>query len=194
MKRLLLALAAALIAVPAVLCAPAHATSGPQFTLKWSSTFPLSTPVGSFSGCSGTTYQCSGIKNATLHENWGAYPSGWPDTCAGKNADVCAPGSEGADYEPQDTVSIANHMMIIKETPGAMAAVVPLQALNMTYGEFTEKFRVTEAPAHVKNHPPQRDPAQPLPPRWFPGLSLLEERGCGAGVEIYVQDAESVDD
>jgi hypothetical protein len=153
MKKTLLALAAALIAVPAIVgsTAAANATSGPTFKIKFQTDFPINVPVGSFSNCSGTTFQCSGIANATVRANWGAYPSGWPDTCAGKNADVCAPGSIGADYEPQSTVWISNHDMYIKETPSAMAAVVPLQALNMTYGEFTERFRVISAPKGYKS-------------------------------------------
>jgi hypothetical protein len=160
MRRLLAYAVAvtAVLTVAACAAVPVTRTSGPSFTLKWSTDFGSSVPVGAFSGCSATTFQCSGLAkvSAPVYRNFGAYPSGWPDTCAGKNADVCAPGAEGGYYEPQSTVWISGGDMYIKETTdadgvGSMAAIVPLQALNMTYGEFTETFRVTEATPGYKS-------------------------------------------
>jgi Glycosyl hydrolases family 16 len=165
MKKKLLALAAALIAVStmgslAVTGATsAHAASGPSFSLKWSTDFGSPVPVGSFSDCSSSTFQCQGLKSvsAPVYRNLGAYPTGWPDTCANPDdSGICPNGAEGGYYEPQADVSISDHMMIIKESTNgsgvsSMAAMVPLQALNQTYGEFTETFRVTKETTGYKS-------------------------------------------
>lgn len=123
-----------------------------KFKLLERETFNEATePAGTFSGCSGSTFVCSGAANTPYRNTLGAYPVGWTDT-AGHNGDGNA-GPVPGDYRPDKAASVINsgtdgqlkvHMSYSAATGrNTVAAMVPLACRNLRYGKFTERTRVT---------------------------------------------------
>jgi hypothetical protein len=125
----------------------ASASTSP-WTVSWSTAFQQNASKGQFTGCDSTTFVCSGLP-ANVKWQWGAYPAGWPDTATQRGI------TPGGLYEPQDTVWISNGVMTINEYNSGgtnhVAALVPLKAMNSTYGKYIETLRVTNAPTGFKS-------------------------------------------
>jgi hypothetical protein len=110
-------------------------------------------PVGAFSSCSDSTFQCAGLKSkyGRYYTTLGAYPDGWPDT-ATSGADGNGGRTFGGYYRPQLTISVRKsgtdgqlRVHMYRSTSGGsnkVAAVVPLRCANLRYGKFTERFIV----------------------------------------------------
>ncbi|MFE6488249.1 glycosyl hydrolase family 16, partial [Streptomyces sp. NPDC057757] len=116
-------------------------------------------PVGSFSDCdhhvdtSGA--YCGGLRGTYL-DNWWAYPTGWPDTAESRGREVVGV------YHPEDTVSVGpapngDGRMFIRMWrpadggPVHSAAVVPRAVMDMTYGKYSARIRVTKAAPGYKS-------------------------------------------
>src|ERR1044072_6534077 len=110
-------------------------------------------PAGAFSGCAqGRGLPCAGLKTKypSYYSSLGAYPTGWPDAAAsgadGNNGPV--PGY----YHPEKPVSVIkteasdgtlNVYITSTGEQNSVAAVVPRQCMNLRYGKFTERTRIT---------------------------------------------------
>ncbi|MEU6032500.1 glycoside hydrolase family 16 protein [Streptomyces tauricus] len=116
-------------------------------------------PLGSFSDCdhhvdtSGA--YCGGLRG-TFRDNWWAYPTGWPDTAESRGREVVGV------YHPEDTVSVgaapnSDGRMFIRiwrpadGGPVHSAAVVPRAVMNMAYGKYSARIKVTEAAPGYKS-------------------------------------------
>lgn len=121
------------------------------FALKYRETFNAQqVPVGTFSGCGGDgDFYCAGTAG-TRYTQLGAYPTGWPDTAASG-----ADGNSGpvpGYYHPERTASVIEsstgdgqlkvHMYYSSGT-NKVAAMVPRKCMNLRYGKFTERTRIT---------------------------------------------------
>lgn len=121
-------------------------------------------PLGGFSTCAGDgDFKCAGLKTnyPSYYTTLGAYPSGWDDTATSGN-DGNGGRKIGGEYRPQDTMSV------IKDSAGDgqlkvhmwhegnggttastaaglnhVAAPVPLGCMNLRYGKFTERTKVS---------------------------------------------------
>lgn len=142
------------------------------FTLLDRETFnAVQVPVGGFSSCAGDgDFKCAGLKTKypSYYTTMGAYPSGWPDT-AGSSADGNS-GPVPGTYRPEKAVSV-----IMAGTDGQMrvhmsyasgantvAAVVPLKCMNLRYGKFTERIKISNTSdrfkmAHLRYSPNEVD-------------------------------------
>lgn len=106
-------------------------------------------PVGKFSNCAGDfDYQCQGLSAyPRYYDKLGAYPSGWPDTATQRGY------TQGGYYRPESTVSVytdstGDGLMKVHMYRGAsgankVAAVVPRPCINLRYGKFTERFKIS---------------------------------------------------
>lgn len=109
-------------------------------------------PLGSFSDCdhhvdtSGA--YCGGL-SGKFRDNWWAYPTGWRDTANSRGRDVVGV------YHPEDTVSVGpaadgDGRMFIRMWrpadggPVHSAAVVPRAVMQMTYGKYSARIKVTK--------------------------------------------------
>ena len=128
---------------------PPPVSSGP-WKLVWSTDFPVSAPLGSFGGGgNGSSVNAPDLPSA-LQSQWGAYPSGWPDTATQRDYPV------GGYYDPARTAWISGGQLHIRMYRGASgpvhsAALVPLAAQDRTYGKYVETFRVSQAAAGYKS-------------------------------------------
>jgi len=124
-------------------------TGGP-FKLVWSTDFATSAPLGSFGGGgNGSSVNAADLPSG-LQSQWGAYPSGWPDTATQRGLPV------GGYYDPASTVWISGGQMHIRMWRGVSgsvhsAALVPLAAQDRTYGKYVETFRVSKVATGYKS-------------------------------------------
>lgn len=132
------------------------------FTQTYAEDFgALQAPVGAFSGCSPSTFACSGLKAkyGRYYRTLGAYPSGWDDT-AGSGADGNSGPVPGV-YRPERTVSVYktpenDGQMRVRMTSNgsvnSVAALVPLKC-TFRYGKFSERLIVrTRTPGYKMAH------------------------------------------
>lgn len=111
-------------------------------------------PLGSFSDCDHhadtSAAYCGGLKG-TYRDNWWAYPTGWQDTANDRDRSVVGT------YHPEDTVSVGpgehgDGMMHIRmwrpEDGGPVhaAALVPRAVMQMAYGKYSARIKVTKPP------------------------------------------------
>ncbi|MGW3665044.1 glycoside hydrolase family 16 protein [Streptomyces sp. NPDC005141] len=116
-------------------------------------------PLGSFSDCdhrvdtSGA--HCGGL-SGEYRDNWWAYPAGWEDTANDRGRDVVG------EYHPEDTVSVGpgengDGVMRIRmwrpEDGGPVhaAAVVPRAVMQMAYGKYSARIKVTKVAPGYKS-------------------------------------------
>lgn len=109
--------------------------------------------VGTFSQCGGDgDFRCAGASKTPYAATLGAYPDGWTDT-AGHNGDGNS-GPVPGDYRPSKAASVIKsstgdgqlkvHMSYSSTTGrNTVAAMVPLKCMNLRYGKFTERTRIT---------------------------------------------------
>jgi hypothetical protein len=134
---------------PSPVTVPSPTANGP-WKLVWSTDFPDNAPLGSFGGGgNGASVNAPDLPSA-LRSQWGAYPSGWPDTATQRAYPV------GGDYDPASTVWVSGGQMHVKMWRGASgpvhsAALVPLAASGRTYGKYIETFRVSKIAAGYKS-------------------------------------------
>jgi hypothetical protein len=143
-----------------------------SFTLLDRETFnAVQVPVGGFSNCAGDgNFKCAGLKTKypSYYNTLGAYPDGWPDT-AGSGADGNS-GPVPGTYQPSKAASV-----ILVGTDGQMrvhmsyasghnsvAAMVPLPCMNLRYGKFTERVKISNTSdrfkmAHLRYSPNEVD-------------------------------------
>jgi hypothetical protein len=108
-------------------------------------------PLGSFDDCAHevdtSAAYCGGLTGA-YRDNWWAYPTGWPDTAGERGREVVGV------YHPEDTVSVGpaengDGRMFIRmwrPTDGGpvhAAAVVPRAVMQMRYGKYSARIKVT---------------------------------------------------
>jgi hypothetical protein len=112
-------------------------------------------PVGAFSSCGGDgDFKCAGLKTKYPHyySTLGAYPTGWTDT-AGHHGDGNS-GPVPGDYRPDATQSVIKtvtndgQMRVHMYRPSGSGrnrvdAPVPVRCMNLRYGKFSERFRVS---------------------------------------------------
>ena len=128
---------------------PSPARGGPWKPV-WSSDFTVSARLGSFGGGgNGSSVHAPDLPSA-LQGQWGAYPSGWPDTATQRGYPV------GGYYDPARTAWISGgqlHMRMYRGASGPVhsAALVPLAARDRTYGKYVETFRVSQMAAGYKS-------------------------------------------
>jgi hypothetical protein len=126
----------------------APGAGGSQWRLVYSTDFSQNAPLGSFSDCDAAIDTCEGLPKA-LQSQWWAYPDGWPDSSTLRGEPV------HGYYSPSTTVWIAGGMMNIRLWRGTgnvhSAAVMPKAALDRTYGEYVETFRVPDPVAGYKS-------------------------------------------
>ncbi|MDT9695368.1 hypothetical protein [Streptomyces sp. P17] len=125
------------------------------FTQVFRDAFNTAVPKGRFRDCAGDyDYRCEGLKAdyPSVYANWGAYPSGWPDT-ATSGADGNGGRTFGGYYRPELTTSIIRQpsgdgqlrvRMYRPSTGGSnrVSAPVPRKCMNLRYGKFTERLIV----------------------------------------------------
>lgn len=111
-------------------------------------------PVGRVKNCAGDgDFRCEGLAGTRYYNTIGAYPTGWPDT-ATSGADGNGGRTFGGYYHPEDTVSFNKsstgdgqmRVHMFRPTAGGsnhVAAVVPRQCMNLRYGKYTERFKVS---------------------------------------------------
>ncbi|PSM42487.1 glycosyl hydrolase family 16 [Streptomyces dioscori] len=116
-------------------------------------------PLGSFSDCdhhADTSGAYFGGLRGTFRDNWWAYPTGWPDTARSRGREVVGV------YHPEDTVSVGpapdgDGRMFIRMWrpadggPVHSAAVVPRAVMDMTYGKYSARIKVTKAAPGYKS-------------------------------------------
>ena len=123
------------------------------FKLLYRETFNNQTvPVGTFRGCAGDgNFYCSGTAG-TRYTQMGAYPEGWTDT-AGHHGDGNSGPVPGV-YRPDLTTSVIRtstgdgQMKVHMYRPSSggsnrVAAMVPRKCMNLRYGKFTERTRIS---------------------------------------------------
>lgn len=114
-------------------------------------------PLGAFSDCDHhadtSAAYCAGLTDS-YRDNWWAYPTGWPDTAHDRDRDVVGV------YHPEDTVSVGpaqdgdGRMRIRMWRPADggpvhASAVVPRAVMQMTYGKYSARIKVTkQAPGY----------------------------------------------
>lgn len=150
-------------------CGPFTRTAGLNFNA-------VQVPVGAFSGCAGDgDFRCAGLKTKypSYYSTLGAYPRGWYDTANPKNHSNGNDRTFGGEYRPDTTMSVIKdsrgdgllkvHMF---RPAGAgdnnVAAPVPRQCMNLRYGKFTERTRITARTdgfkmAHLRYTPDEVD-------------------------------------
>lgn len=142
------------------------------FDLLYRETFNAQqVPVGTFRSCGGDgDFYCAGTAG-TRYTQLGAYPSGWTDT-AGHNGDGNYGPVPGV-YRPDLTASVIKastgdgwlKVHMYRPSSGAdnrVAAMVPRKCMNLRYGKFTERTRIsTRTPgfkmAHLRYTPNEID-------------------------------------
>src|SRR5438445_5529424 len=127
-------------------------------------------PVGTFSGCAGDgDFKCSGARNTPYYGTLGAYPDGWDDT-AGSGADGNS-GPVPGTYRPSRAASVIRSStgdgqlkvhMTYANGRNSVAAMVPLKCMNLRYGKFTERTRISSPNrrfkmAHLRYSPNEID-------------------------------------
>jgi glycosyl hydrolase family 16 len=121
---------------------------GSPWKLKFSTSFYVNAPLGSFSRCDASTSICYGLPKS-LQSKWFAYPDGWPDTATQNGQAI------HGYYSPSTTTWIADHVLNIRMWRGGTTvhscALLPKVAMGMTYGKFVERFRVLNANAGFKS-------------------------------------------
>jgi hypothetical protein len=155
-----------------------HATNNaaPQgdcgaFDLLYRETFnAVQVPVGTFSNCAGDgDFRCEGARGTRYYTTLGAYPAGWTDT-AGHNGDGNS-GPVSGDYRPDLTQSVIKsstgdgQMKVHMYRSGSrnrVDAPVPLKCMNLRYGKFTERLRISSRArgfkmAHLRYTPNEID-------------------------------------
>jgi hypothetical protein len=119
-------------------------------------------PVGAFSSCAGDgDFRCAGLKTKypAYYTTMGAYPSGWPDTANPSNHSNGNSRRMGGEYRPEDTMSVVKNgtdgVMRVRmwhqgggtsSSPAGLnhvAAPVPLKCMNLRYGKFSERWKVS---------------------------------------------------
>lgn len=109
-------------------------------------------PAGAFSSCAGDgNFKCTGLKSKypSYYGTLGAYPTGWADTAASG-----ADGNSGpvpGYYHPEKAVSVVKsgtdgQLKVHMTSTGkqnTVAAVVPIGCMNIRYGKFTERTRIS---------------------------------------------------
>lgn len=108
-------------------------------------------PLGAFNGCDHavdtSAAYCDGL-SGSYRDNWWAYPTGWLDTANSRGRDVAGV------YHPEDTVSVGpaadgDGRMTIRMWrpadggPVHAAAVVPRAVMQMKYGKYSARIKVT---------------------------------------------------
>ncbi|MFC7303915.1 glycoside hydrolase family 16 protein [Streptomyces monticola] len=108
-------------------------------------------PLGAFSDCDHApdtqAAYCGGL-SGKYRDNWWAYPTGWRDTANDRDRDVVGV------YHPEDTVSVGpapsgDGRMRIRlwrpqdGGPVHSAAVVPRAVMQMKYGKYSARIKVT---------------------------------------------------
>lgn len=127
-------------------------------------------PAGTFSQCGGDgDFRCAGARNTPYASTLGAYPTGWPDT-AGSGADGNS-GPVPGTYHPEKAASVIKSStgdgqldvhMTYASGHNSVAAMVPLKCMNLRYGKFTERTRITSLNrrfkmAHLRYSPNEID-------------------------------------
>ncbi|MCX5008179.1 glycoside hydrolase family 16 protein [Streptomyces sp. NBC_00638] len=116
-------------------------------------------PLGSFGDCDhrvDTSGAFCGGLSGKYRDNWWAYPAGWEDTANDRGRDVVG------EYHPEDTVSVGpgengDGVMRIRmwrpedRGPVHAAAVVPRAVMQMTYGKYSARIKVTKAAPGYKS-------------------------------------------
>lgn len=123
------------------------------FKLRYRETFNnQAVPTGTFRDCGGDgDFYCAGTAG-TRYTQMGAYPSGWTDT-AGHNGDGNSGPVPGV-YRPDLTTSVIKtgtgdgQMKVHMYRPSAggsnrVAAMVPRRCMDLRYGKFTERTRIS---------------------------------------------------
>jgi len=129
------------------------------FKLLERETFNAATaPAGTFSQCAGDgDFRCAGAQGTPYYATLGAYPTGWPDT-AGNGADGNS-GPVPGTYHPEKAASVVKDAsgdgqlkvhMTYASGRNSVAAMVPLKCMNLRYGKFTERTRITSANRRFK--------------------------------------------
>ncbi|MEV0438814.1 glycoside hydrolase family 16 protein [Streptomyces spectabilis] len=118
-------------------------------------------PLGAFSDCDHhvdtSAAYCGGLRGA-YRNNWWAYPTGWRDTANERQRGRSVAGV----YHPEDTVSVGpaangdGRMRIRMWRPADggpvhSAAVVPRAVMQMKYGKFSARIKVTKAAPGYKS-------------------------------------------
>lgn len=114
--------------------------------------------AGTFSTCAGDgDFRCAGAHGTPYYATLGAYPTGWDDT-AGSGADGNS-GPVPGTYHPEKAASVIKDAsgdgqlkvhMAYSGGHNSVAAMVPLKCMNLRYGKFTERTRVTVANRRFK--------------------------------------------
>ncbi len=131
-------------------------------------------PLGRFKNCAGDgDFKCAGLSGTRYYGSLGAYPSGWADT-ATSGADGNGGRTFGGYYRPEDTTSVIRtasgdgQLKVHMFRPAAggsnhVSAPVPLKCMNLRYGKFTERTRVSSVAvdgfkmAHLRYTPNEVD-------------------------------------
>lgn len=136
-------------------------------------------PLGSFTGCAGDgDFKCSGLKSKYAHTygTLGAYPRGWYDTANPRNHSNGNSRTFGGEYRADDTTWIAPassaanadgqlHVRMYRPAGSGdnhVSAPVPLKCMNLRYGKFTERTKISARTdgfkmAHLRYSPNEID-------------------------------------
>lgn len=129
-------------------------------------------PVGTFKACAGDgDFKCEGAAGTRYYRTLGAYPRGWYDTASPNNHSNGNDRTRGGEYRADDTMSVIKpgtdgfmrvHMYRPSSGDNHVAAPVPLKCMNMRYGKFTERFRISARTdgfkmAHLRYTPDEID-------------------------------------
>lgn len=116
-------------------------------------------PLGSFSDCDHrvdtSAAYCAGL-SGMYRDDWWAYPTGWQDTANDRGRSVVGT------YHPEDTVSVGpgehgDGVLRIRMWrpadggPVHAAALVPRAVMQMTYGKYSARIKVTKAAPGYKS-------------------------------------------
>ncbi|MDN3025839.1 glycoside hydrolase family 16 protein [Streptomyces sp. S.PB5] len=116
-------------------------------------------PLGGFSDCDQhvdtSAAYCGGLRGK-YRDNWWAYPTGWRDTANDRGRSVVGV------YHPEDTVSVGpaangDGRMFIRMWrpadggPVHAAAVVPRAVMQMKYGKYSARIKVTKVAPGYKS-------------------------------------------
>lgn len=152
-------------------------------------------PLGSFSDCDHhadtSAAYCAGLEGA-YRDNWWAYPTGWQDTANDRDRKVVGT------YHPEDTVSVGpgengDGMMHIRmwrpEDGGPVhaAALVPRAVMQMAYGKYSARIKVTKpAPGYKSAWLHYGDGCEMDHPEgeWTGGITAFHHP-CGGGEQGY---------
>lgn len=106
--------------------------------------FPTNVPVGGFSNCQASTFNCSGLPSSVASK-WWAYPDYWKDT------------SKNGTYMPSKVMSISNGVMNMNlhTSDGLHMVSTPFPKISgandaggMLYGRYAIRFKADPVPGY----------------------------------------------